>query len=163
MKSFQSNMHSNLTIAINALKSLSKQSREEGVVLINKVVALKQQMEALANQKGYSNACKTSIPTCKGECCKWHFPRNLNHIDFFIVIFNMSEVQQAEFSKIILNNNGNHCPVLLKNGCFLSFEQRPVLCTNAYPCFNERSYWKEKEKRNIQFKKVFDSLENLCF
>jgi hypothetical protein len=132
-------------------------------VLINKVVSLKQQMEALANQKGYSNACKTSIPTCKGECCKWHFPRNLNHIDFFIAIFNMSEVQQAEFSKIILNNNGNHCPVLLKNGCFLSFEQRPVLCTNAYPCFNERSYWKEKEKRNIQFKKVFDSLENLCF
>ncbi len=61
--------------------------------------------------------------------------------------------------KIDLQQQKNQCPVLLKTGYFLSFEQRPVLCTNAYPCFNDRSYWIEKEKKNIQFKKAIDALD----
>ncbi len=43
--------------------------------------------------------------------------------------------------------------------CFLSFEQRPILCTNAYPCFNDKSYWTEKEKKNILFKKAIKALD----
>ncbi|MCP3900611.1 MAG: hypothetical protein GY707_12950 [Desulfobacteraceae bacterium] len=161
MKCFHKTMHDNYVIAKNALKNLSGKKRKSVEIPIKEIIALKYQMEIIADQKGYSNACKTSISICKGECCKWHFPRNLTHIDFFISIFYMSENQNTELSKLILNTKSNHCPILTEKGCFLSFEQRPVLCTNAYPCFNDQSYWIEKEKKNILFKKAFKSLEGL--
>jgi len=85
--------------------------------------------------------------------------KNLTYVDFFIAILFMPEEQQAALAKLICNNKKNQCPALLKTGCFLSFEQRAVLCTNAYPCFNDRSYWIEKEKKNIQFKKIIDALD----
>ena len=110
-------------------------------------------------QKGYSNACTSSIPICKGECCKWHFPKNLNYLDFFISIFSMTADQVEKFAKLIFNNRKNQCPILLESGCYLSFEQRPIACTNAYPCFADRSYWVEKEKKNILFKNVIEELE----
>ncbi len=75
----------------------------------------------------------------------------------------MSEKQTAELSKLILNTKNNYCPILTETGCFFSFEQRPVLCTNAYPCFNDHSYWIEKEKKNILFKKAFKLLESRLF
>jgi len=158
MKHIQAVMHENLMTAIDGCQKLSLKKREGAELKVKEIIALKYQMEAIAAQKGYSQSCKASIPTCRGECCKWHFPRNLTPVDFFIAILFMPEKQQAALAKLIGNNKNNQCPVLLKTGCFLSFEQRPVLCTNAYPCFNDRSYWIEKEKKNIQFKKAIDAL-----
>ncbi len=159
MQHIQSAMHENLMIAMDGFQKLSQKEMGAAELQVKEIVSLKYQMETIAAQKGYSQACKTSIPTCKGECCKWHFPRNLTHVDFFIAIFYMPEEQQAAFAQLICNNNKNQCPVLLETGCSLSFEQRPVICTNAYPCFNDRSYWIEKEKKNIQFKKAIDTLD----
>ncbi len=161
MNHFQTYMHENLIIAIKAFQTLSKESRQVAEKHVNEIISLKHQMESIANQKGYSIRCKTAIPICKGECCKWQFPKNLTHVDFFITIFNMPKEEQDALSKIILLTNNTYCPILLKNGCSLSFEQRPVICTNAYPCFNNRSYWNEKEAKIILFKKEFDSLEGL--
>ncbi len=158
MQHIQSVMHENLMIAIDGRQKLSQKGMGDAKLLVKEIIALKYQMETVAAQKGYSQACKASIPTCRGECCKWHFPRNLTHVDFFIAILFMPGEQQAALAKLICNNKKKQCPILLKNGCFLSFEQRPVLCTNAYPCFNDRSYWIEKEKKNIQFKKAIDAL-----
>ena len=137
MQHIQAVMHENLMIAINGYQKLSQKGREDSELQVKEIIALKYQMETIAAQKGYSQACKASIPTCRGECCKWHFPKNLTHVDFFIAILFMPEKQQAALAKLICNNKKNQCPVLLKTGCFLSFEQRPVLCTNAYPCFND--------------------------
>ena len=161
MNQFQTHMHENLMIAINAFQTLSKESQQVAKKHVNEVIILKRQMESIANQKGYSTRCKTAIPICKGECCKWQFPKNLTHLDFFITIFNMPEKEQIALSNTIIQTNNDYCPVLLKYGCFLSFEQRPVICTNAYPCFNDQSYWEEKEAKSILFKKAFNSLDDL--
>ena len=158
MQHIQIEMHKNLMIAMDGFQKLSQKEMGAAELLVKEIISLKYQMETIAALKGYAQACKTSIPICRGECCKWYFPRNLTPVDFFIAIFYMLEEQQAELAKLICNNNKNQCPVLLKTGCFLSFEQRPVLCTNAYPCFNDRSYWIEKEKKNIQFKKAIEKL-----
>ncbi|WP_299981005.1 hypothetical protein [Desulfobacula sp.] len=159
MQIVQAEMHKNLMIAMRGFQKLSQNEIGLAELQVKEIIALKYQMETIAAQKGYSQACKASIPTCRGDCCKWHFPRNLSHVDFFIAIFHMPEEQQAALAKLICNNRKDQCPVLLKTGCFLSFEQRPVLCTNAYPCFNDRSYWIEKEKKNILFKKAIDALD----
>jgi len=158
MQHIQAVMHENLMAAIDVCQKLSQKRMEDAELKVKEIIALKYEMETIAAQKGYSQSCKASIPTCRGECCKWHFPRNLTHVDFFIAILFMPKEQRAALAKLICNNKNNQCPVLLKTGCFLSFEQRPVLCTNAYPCFNGRSYWIEKEKKNIQFKKAIDAL-----
>ncbi len=161
MQEVQAKMHKNLLIAMDGFKNFAQKEMDIAASHIKKIQSLKYQMEAIATQIGYSQACKASIPICKGDCCKWHFPKHLNHIDFFIAIFHMSEYQQEKFAQLIFNNEKNQCPVLLKTGCFLSFEQRPVLCTNAYPCFADRSYWIEKEKKNILFKKSISFISEL--
>jgi hypothetical protein len=163
MQHIQIAMHKNLMTAMDGLQKLSQKEIGAAELQVKEIISLKYQMETIAAQKRHSQACKASIPTCRGECCKWHFPRNLTHVDFFIAIFYMPKEQQAELAKLICNNNKNQCPVLLKTGCFLSFEQRPVLCTNAYPCFNDRSYWIEKEKKNIKFKKAIEKLSRQIY
>ena len=159
MQHIQIAMNENLMIAMDEFQKLSQKTIGIAELQVKKIISLKYQMETIAAQKGYSQSCKRSISTCKGECCKWHFPRDLTHVDFFIAIFYMSDEEQTELAQLISSNKRNQCPVLLKTGCFLSFEQRPILCTNAYPCFNDRLYWIEKEKKNIQFKKAINALE----
>lgn len=159
MKRIQAAMHENLMIAMDAFRKLPGKKMQAAEMRIREIIFLKYQMEAITDQKGYSQACRNFIPICKGECCKWHFPGNLTHLDFFTAIFDMSEAEQATMAELILNNHKHQCPVLLETGCFLSFERRPVICTNAYPCFHDQSYWNAKERQNILFKKAFDSLE----
>ena len=161
MQPVQSEMYENLLIAIDHKRKLSSKTKDIAESQIRKIITLKFEMETLAAQEGYSKACQKSIPVCKGECCKWHYPKHLNPIDFFIAIFHMAEAQQEKLAKQIFNTQKDHCPMLLKTGCFLSFEQRPILCTNAYPCFNDRSYWVEKERKNLLFKKAINRLDDI--
>ena len=35
-----------------------------------------------------------SIPVCKGECRKWHFPKNLSRLDLFITICSINVAEQ---------------------------------------------------------------------
>lgn len=157
----QTDMYKSCMIAIDRINRLSHDQKNLADFQIKRIISLKYQMETIATQKGYSIACTSSIPICKGDCCKWHFPKNLNYLDFFISIFFMPADQVEKFTKLIFNNSRNQCPILLKSGCFLSFEQRPITCTNAYPCFADRSYWVEKEKKNVLFKKAIDELETI--
>ncbi len=161
MQPVQSKMYKNLLIAMDQKRKLTSKAMDIAESQIREVSTLKHEMETIAVQRGYSQACRKSIPVCKGECCKWHFPKYLNHIDFFIAIFHMAETQQKKLADQIFNTQKAHCPMLLKTGCFLSFEKRPILCTNAYPCFNDRSYWVEKEKKNILFNKTIKGLEDI--
>ena len=158
MQHVEAKMHQHLLAAMARCQHLSRIENKAAGVKVREIIALKYHLETLAVQKGYSKRCKESLPVCRGDCCKWFFPRNLTPVDFFIAIFHMPEDQQVGLAEQIRSNKDKQCPVLLKTGCFLSFEQRPVLCTNAYPCFIDRSYWLEKEKHNILFKKAMDSL-----
>jgi hypothetical protein len=161
MHNGRSDMYKNLIKATVRMNSLSSENKKIAGSHIKTIMTLKNEMEAFADQKGYAKACRRSIPHCRGECCKWHFPKNLNHIDFFIAIFHMTPAQQQSLVHLILSNSNEYCPILLKTGCFLSFEQRPVTCTNAYPCFNNREYWIEKEKKNLLFFKEMNKLQEL--
>lgn len=87
MNHFQTGMHNNLRLAVDALQELSEKSKIDLETWIKEIISLKYQMEILADQKGYSLNCKESIPICKGECCKWHYPRNLTHVDFLIALW----------------------------------------------------------------------------
>ena len=152
-------MHGHLLTAMDALKKLSGREMRAAETWVREIVSLKYELEAVAELKGYSRACRNAIPACRGECCRWHFPVNLTRLDFFVAIFHMSEARQAALAKQIIGNRRHRCPMLLETGCFLSFEERPVPCTNAYPCFHQESYWREKEKRNVLFKRAFDALD----
>ncbi|GBC60259.1 hypothetical protein DENIS_1210 [Desulfonema ishimotonii] len=161
MEQIRQAMHKNLIIAMEAFQIMAEKERQAVEKIIREILAVKYHMENLAADRGYSQACRDAIPTCRGECCKWHFPENLTYVDFFIAIYNMPVEKQNELSELILDNRRHQCPVLMKNGCFFSFEQRPVACTNAYPCFNDRSYWEEKEAQSVLIRKAFRAVSEI--
>ncbi len=163
MKPVQAAMVEKLIMAMEAHKRLSGKEILSIEVNINEIIALKYKMEALAEEKGFSSACKESIPICKGECCRWHFPKKLSPVDFFIAVFQLVSQKQHQLADLMVNNQKDQCPMLQKNGCFLTFEQRPVLCTNSYPCFNDKSYWRKKEQANLKFKQLFDAIDMAVF
>lgn len=125
---------------------------------IAEILNIKNRMEKLAIQMGYSQACKQGIPVCRGECCIYHYPKDLTSVDFFIAIYTMSDNRQQVLLNLVLQYKGHGCPMLLETGCFFSFEQRPVICTNAYPCFAGRVYWEKKEAESVRIKKIFEIL-----
>ena len=155
MKHIQAAMHENLMAAIDGYQNLSKKGMGDAELQVKEIIVLKYQMETIADQKGYSQACKASIPKCRGECCKWHFPKNLNRLDLFITLCSITVAEQnALADQLALNNGKYQCPVLRKNGCLLSFDNRPLSCSNAYPCFAGASYHeflkKQRKKINIR-------------
>lgn len=158
MGQIETAMHESLMVARRAWRVISKNDLETAAKIIKTIVSIKYQMENLAVRRGYSQACKQSIASCCGVCCKWHFPKNLTPIDFFLALHGMSAENQHKLSELIAANRKHQCPALQKMGCFFSFKQRPVVCTNAYPCFNDRSYWKEKEAKAGLIKKAFVDL-----
>jgi len=82
----------------------------------------------------------------------------LGWIDFFIIICGLSQKEQTRLTDQILdlNNNIYQCPLLIKNGCFLEFNSRPAVCTNAYPCFAGQLYREFLEnKKKADKKRLF--------
>ena len=151
-------MHRSYTLAATALKEISGRQRQNVERLIKEIVAIKCQTETIALRLGYTDACKASIGTCGGWCCRRHFPKSLSPVDFLIALFLMSDTQQDALKSRIAVDSGNSCPMLINTGCMMSFEQRPVVCTNAYPCFMGRSYWLEKEKNNELINARYESI-----
>jgi len=161
MNPLRNTYHHHLLIAMNALQVMAENDLQEIQKTIDDILSIKSQMEDLAISRGYSQACKNGISTCRGECCKYHYPRDLTSVDFYLAIYNMPVVQQKGLSQLISANDKPYCPMLLDTGCFFSFEQRPIICTHAYPCFIDRSYWMAKESRSGQIKKAFASLSDM--
>jgi len=161
MKPFSPRMYENLQLAVKSSETMHEEDRKLAGQYVRRLIRIKHELEALAIQRGFSQACKDAITTCRGECCRYHFPRILIPAEFFAAIYQMSPERQAALSELVLKNVKNRCPMLLKTGCFLSFEERPVTCTNAYPCFADRAYWVEKEKKREQMEAAFTSLSTM--
>lgn len=151
-------MQNNLRIAIITLQTLPGEKLKNARKSIVDILSVKYHMEHLAIRRGYSQACKNAIPACGGECCKYHFPRNLTPVDFFIAIHEMPGKKLSGLSELMSRSDTDYCPLLLQSGCILSFEQRPIICTNAYLCFSDRSYWMEKERKAITVQKARKSI-----
>ena len=75
-----------LKAAIRIFNQLNKKKRAKAFGVVNEVNHIRRQIYEKALGCGYVKQCIDSIPTCKGECCKWHFPKNLSRLDLFITI-----------------------------------------------------------------------------
>lgn len=145
----QSAMRYNLMVALHAHKQLTPYNKNKISSIINNIITIKNNIESKARELGYSQSCQDSISLCNGECCKWHFPKNLTHLDLFIAIWDLP-AQRLKELVMMLNDAENQkyqCPLLLEDGCFFSFKQRPTVCTIAYPCFTGQFYWEYQEEK----------------
>jgi hypothetical protein len=156
MRDYQKLLCGELKAAIYICNQLNEKDRAKALGVVNEVNHIRHQIYEKALGFGYVKQCIDSIPTCKGECCKWHFPKNLSRLDLFITICSITVAEQTALADQLALHNGKYqCPVHRKNGCLLSFDSRPLVCSNAYPCFAGASYHKllkkQRKKINVQY------------
>jgi hypothetical protein len=162
-KQIQEMMLGQVKRALSAYHNLKNTDKRKIAINIGDLLGIKARIEATAVEKGYTEACKTSIPICKGECCKWHFPKNLSMVDFFIAINSMSPTGVTSLVHGLTENTGTQykCPMLKEKGCIFSFEERPVVCTIAYPCFAGQIYWEYHQKEKKRIENIYGDIENI--
>jgi len=155
MRDYRKLLCGELKAAIYIYKRLDEKDRTRALGAINEVNHIRHQIYEKAQRLGYAQQCIDSIPVCKGSCCKWHFPKSLGLLELFITVCSISiEAQAALARQLALNSGKYQCPVLRNSGCLLSFDSRPLVCSNAYPCFAGASYHeflkKQQKKIHVQ-------------
>jgi len=153
----------NYSQALHVWESSHTGEKERVQRLAARLYTIKEEVEHKAIALGYAQACVKSIPTCRGECCRFHFPKTFSVTDFLAIIGSLTLEEINELSDRILKTSlqEGQCALLTATGCFLSFKSRPMVCTNAYPCFAGHEYWEFKEVGNRKVKPVLQSLANL--
>ncbi len=158
MRDYRKLLCGELKAAICICNHLNEKDRAKALWAVNEINHIRHQIYEKALGFGYVKQCIDSIPVCKGECCKWHFPKNLSRLDLFITICSITVAEQTALADQLALNNGKYqCPVLRKNGCLLSFDSRPLACSNAYPCFAGESFHKflSKQRKEIDVQYIF--------
>ncbi|MGE0086952.1 MAG: hypothetical protein AB7S75_21315 [Desulfococcaceae bacterium] len=151
-----------LNAAIRMDKLLNCHERQQAGEAVDAISRIRHSLYQKAEQMGYAAACAKSIPDCRGECCKWHFPANLDCIDLFICIFPLSpEKHKALQERLSLDDNRYQCPFLNPDGCIFSFDSRPLVCAIAWPCFMSDSYHAFMEKELKKIKEYYRILKDL--
>ena len=162
-KDYQKYLCKVLKAAICIYNQLNENDRVKALKAVNEINLIRHQIYEKAVGFGYVKKCTDSIPVCKGECCKWHFPKNLGYLDLLIIVCSIStEEQKALKDQIAFNNGKYQCPILRENGCSLSFDSRPLACSNAYPCFAGESFhnFLSKQRKEIDVQYIF--LKEVC-
>jgi len=159
----QIRMHTCLNHAVHAMEMMDGESWDLARKAVDGLSVIKFEINNEARNLGYARRCRAFIPICGGACCKWHYPKNLSARDFFIAICTLS---QNELYRLIRHMEGfgygaRRCPFLCEDGCFFSFEDRPIVCTNAYPCFTGEKYWIFIEERKERVQAIFQDLGSL--
>ncbi len=149
--------------AVTAYQKQSDAAKTKALAEIRVLHHIKSRIESQACRMGLSKACRESIPGCKGECCIWHFPKNLAAVDFFVSLHYLSSTQQDALDRKLrkCENTRYQCPLLNKDGCFFSFDARPMVCTAAYPCFAKQSYWEYYDEQQKDILRARQMLENI--
>lgn len=163
-KDYQKHLCDVLEAAIYIYHELHEDDRRKALNAVNEINRIRHRIYEKAARFGYVTKCRDTISFCKGECCKWHFPKKLSYTDLFIIVCSLSAEEQSALKDQIVFDNGNYqCPILRENGCSLSFDSRPLVCSNAYPCFAGGSFYdflsKQRKGMDIQYiflKEVFD-------
>jgi len=154
----------NFTRALSTWERLSNSQRELVQKLAEDLYEIKKETEQTAITFGYSSVCRASIAVCRGECCRLYYPKTFSAADFLVIIGSLTPRECEELAhRILLGSSVSNgkCILLMKDGCILSFKSRPMVCTNAYPCFAGRVYWEIKEAGNRRAKTLFESLNDL--
>jgi hypothetical protein len=159
----QVGIRQNYAQALSEWERFSKDQRQRVKKLVEDWYVIKQETEQTAIALGYSSACRRSIEFCRGECCRLHFPKTFSVADFLAIIGSLTPKKREGLTNRILSNrsSGKQCILHMPDGCFLSFNSRPMVCTNAYPCFAGREYWEAKEAGNRRAKQIFKYLSSL--
>jgi hypothetical protein len=98
-------------------------------------------IHAEAMALGYSQRCQAAIPHCRGECCRWHFPKNLDRLDLLLMVTDLSTEGFDALEQQLRRAADNYqCPLLQTDGCLLALKTRPLVCASAYPCFAADRY-----------------------
>ncbi len=152
-----------LNRALHAHAVLGKSDRERSLFLIKEWKKIIVRMEARAVDLGYSRACKSHIPVCRGECCRWHFPEKLYDVDFYVSISGMTARDTQNLVRLLTDagNEAFQCPMLLEKGCFFVFENRPAMCATAYPCFAGNVYWKYMEAEKTRLDEIYKEIKDI--
>lgn len=157
-KEYQKYLCGVLNAAISIYNQLNENDMAFALKAVNKINGIRYQIYEKAMELGYVKKCINSISVCKGECCKWHFPKNLSLPDLFITVCGSSSKELTALEDQIIFDNGKYqCPVLSENGCLLSFYSRPLACSNAYPCFSGELYhnYLERKRKEIDAQYIF--------
>jgi hypothetical protein len=165
METIREGMLCQLEHAVKVIKSLDSKTELAVTPILEDLFLIKTDIEARAVELGYSRNCKANITICRGQCCKWHFPENLDAVDFFVALREMESPRRSElFILLQQKEEGSfQCPMLKEDGCFFNFRQRPMVCTAAYPCFLNTSYWTfQNEKAQTIHRLKKDLTERLC-
>lgn len=163
MANIRKAMTGELKVAIRARRKMEPAVVTEAARLVADLGAVKRQIENQAALLGYSKRCRAAIAVCKGECCRWHFPKTINRVDFFIAVFRLApDLRSALVEQVRpTDDRGYQCPLLRKDGCIFSFENRPVVCTSAFPCLAGTVYWQYKESFRKEIDAIRTALGNL--
>jgi hypothetical protein len=161
-KDYHKHLHGELKTALGIYNRLNETSRTKALRTVNRINRIRHQIFKKAKELGYVEKCIDAIPVCKGDCCKWHFPKNLTYLDLFITVCGSPAEEQTALEKQIAFSGGrNQCPLLLESGCFLSFGSRPLVCSNAYPCFAGESYHRFLDNQKIEINTQYMVLREL--
>ncbi len=149
-------MTGELEMALRAREKMEPAAVDTAAQLIFDLGAIKRQIEDRAESCGYSKRCREAIAVCRGECCRWHFPKTINRVDFFIAVFHLAADATSALVEQVrpTDDRPYQCPLLRKDGCIFAFESRPVVCTSAFPCLAGTDYWRYKER----FRKDIDAI-----
>jgi hypothetical protein len=157
-KEYQKYLCGVLNAAISIYNHLNENDMDFALKAVNNINRIRYQIYEKAIELGYVKKCIDSIPVCKGECCKWHFPKNISCPDLFITVCGSSSKKLTALKDQIIFDNGKYqCPVLRENGCLLSFDTRPLVCSNAYPCFSGELYhnYLQRKRKEIDAHYIF--------
>ncbi len=141
--------------AIRIFHLLNDKDKTLAQKTVAKIILFRRQIYEKAASLGYVQRCIDAIPVCKGECCRWHFPKNLNCTDLFIALCNISSKELIALQREIVCHDGkDQCPVLGKNGCLLSYYSRPTVCAISYPCFAGESFHTYIDKKRMEINRL---------
>lgn len=140
VRSMLRNLHGTASTAFARMRGAA---RSRALAEVDVLDRIKQEMATLAGRLGFSRACRNAIPVCGGECCRWHFPKHLTAVDFFLSLHHLSPTRRRALAAQLRPRGmiRYQCPLLTETGCFFSFAARPMTCTAAYPCFATQDYW----------------------
>lgn len=163
LRKIRRTMAGQLKTALRALAEMDSQAIAEAGDLVAALMSIKKMIEERAWALGYSETCRQAIAVCAGECCRWHFPRRLSRVDFFAAVFALQDTARNALTEQVQASGDRvyQCPLLQRDGCIFSFENRPAVCTAAYPCLAGSDYWDYKERFRKERTRLRDALEKL--
>jgi len=151
-RDYQKYLRKVLKAATKTYHQLHANDRADVLKTVYNINSIRHQLHEKAVELGYVKKCTDSMAVCKWHCCKWHFPKNLNHVDLVMTACSISSEEQRALEDQLAFDNGKYeCPLLGEKGCSLSFDSRPLVCSNAYPCFLGDPYhgFLEKQRNGI--------------